>query len=179
MCFSSKVVFHQRLSSIHHWINLLLLLLIISNGVFHILLSSIEDCHLILCMNKLENAIECFHTIYCSWNSLLANCLIEGVLISKKLFCDGSAQKSTALYRPHWPFWTPWWTFWIFEFLMDTPCGHFWLWKRGCVAGGERVPPGRLPQIYTVRHGVTLKNKLFCILNFIKISFTAFLQSTF
>ena len=74
MCFSSKVVFHQRLSSIHHWINLLLLLLIISNGVFHIVLSSIEDCHLILCMNKLENAIECFHTIYCSWNSLLANC---------------------------------------------------------------------------------------------------------
>ena len=35
---------------------------------------------------------------------------------------------------------------------------------------------GRFPQIYIVRHGVTLKNKLFCILIFIKIFFKAFLH---
>ena len=37
---------------------------------------------------------------------------------------------------------------------------------------------GRLPEIYTVRHGVTLKSKLFCKLIFVKIFFTAFLYST-
>ena len=37
---------------------------------------------------------------------------------------------------------------------------------------------GRLPEIYTVRHGVTLKNKLFRILIFVKENFTAFFYST-
>ena len=37
---------------------------------------------------------------------------------------------------------------------------------------------GRLPEIYTVRHGVTLKNKLFRLLIFVKIFFTAFFYST-
>ena len=37
---------------------------------------------------------------------------------------------------------------------------------------------GRLPEIYTVRHGVTLNNKLFRILIFVKIFFAAFFYST-
>ena len=33
---------------------------------------------------------------------------------------------------------------------------------------------GILPEIYTPRHGVTLKSKLFCILIFVKIFFAVF-----
>ena len=37
---------------------------------------------------------------------------------------------------------------------------------------------GKLPEIYTVHHGVTLKNKLFRILIFVKIFFKAIFYPT-
>ena len=61
--------------------------------------------------------------------------LIEGVFGSKNLFCE-SCQKRPKTWGKR-PFQAP-------SAIMGPPSGDFRLWRRCCVAGGERVPPAPL-----------------------------------